>query len=412
MIESAGQVVLPGFGVPFVPQGHHFPVPGLAPGTLWDYPVAMTLDTVADFASVLLGRGMLTATDWTGKLVESVNAGLERWANTVMGAHRLEYIDVGLVYTDEIQNLYFQHDEWLEQAPFNGHPDGECARYGAFALECSTCELCEVGGRVRELEAIEPGAGYSCARILMYGLMEFFPYTPQTTEETIAQYEEWNEPEDPDRDLDGPVLDTHSNEGVTRSGDHSEDDYDGFPKMSTLEEQVPKAMYGGPYDPEPVRRTLGKTTDHGLVRLLQDCLDLHDLSAEAQTAAQDTQGTGVFGHGGYAWEQHVPPVALFYAMNGVEERVFDDFHNGMAQGEHTYLCFMHAFDMDNKDALNRGASALWWALRLIVLSDSVLQGLNWDTTRDHRFDTRVRDYEEKVAEAKARRAQNTTRPPA
>jgi hypothetical protein len=362
----------------------------------------MTLDTTADFASVLLGRGMLTEGDWTGKLVASVNAGLENWCNTVMGAHRLEYIDVGLVYTDQIENLYFQHSEWLEQAPFNGHPDGECERYGAFALENSSCELCEVGGRVRELEALEPGAGYACARILMYGLMEFFPFTPQTTEETIEQYQEWNEP-----DGEEPLLDNRTNEVVT----HSEDDYDGYAKMSTFQEQVPKGMYDGSYEVEAVRRALGKTSDPGLSRLLQDCLDLHDLAAEALTASQDMQAMGVFGHSNYCWEQHVPPVAIFYAMNGVEERVFDDFQNGMSQGEHTYLCFMHAFDMDDMTAMNRAASALWWALRLIVLSDSVLQGLNWDKNRDHRFDTRIRGYDEKVAEANARNAEKRTRPP-
>ena len=112
------------------------------------------------------------------------------------------------------------------------------------------------------------------------------------------------------------------------------------------------------------------------------------------------------------WESHVPPIAIFSRMGGVEEALFDDFRNSLTQGEHTYLCFMHTFDVTESGSVLRALSALEWTMKLAVLSDLVLQGMNWDTSRDHRFDTRIRTHAEKVQEYHARRANNTERPPA
>ena len=82
----------------------------------------------------------------------------------------------------------------------------------------------------------------------------------------------------------------------------------------------------------------------------------------------------------------------------MEERVFDDYQESIVQGEHTYQIFLHAFDIKNKDSINRGALALWWVMRLLVQADLVLQGMNWDRSRDYRFGPRPRSQQQKRVE--------------
>lgn len=397
-MDNGGQIILPTFGIPFVPQGHSFPVPSLPDDTPWEYPVAMTLDSAADFATVLLNRGMLVEGDWNGRLISSVTEGLTRWANGTMGGYGLEYLDLALVYTDDITQLYFQHEEWMEAVGQGDHPDGDCDQYGAFAFETTLCEMCEVGAVVKVLNELHADAGYTVVRVLQFALTEFFPFTPQTCSEILENYyEEWAEPED-----ENPG-------GLPVRG---YDDDSGYPSKEEFKQQLPEKFYDGDYSVGTLVECLDKTDDPKLVRLLRDAIALHHLAEDADEAAFLVNGYHVFGHAKYSWESHVPPVAIFNEMNGVEEEIFDDFRNGLTQGEHTYLCFLHAFNMANANSINRGALALEWVTKLLVLSDSVLQGMNWDETRDHRFDTRVRTHAEKVKEYNDRADRHQERPPA
>ena len=84
--------------------------------------------------------------------------------------------------------------------------------------------------------------------------------------------------------------------------------------------------------------------------------------------------------------------------------------HGMTQGEHTYLCFLHAFDISDKNSIHRGALALSWALKILALADQVLQGINWDESRDHRFSDVIRTREQKIADSRQRSAEGKNRP--
>ena len=397
LVAEGGQYILPTFGIPFAPKGHLFPVPSLPEDVAWEYPVAMSLGRAADFATVLLQRGILHESDWKGRLVDSITEGLRRWANETMGAYSLEHFNLDLFYTDDIMQLSFQHDEWLESAGEHGHPDGDCETYGAFGFETGFCQLCEVGDAVEFLNTLEPTAGYVCVRVLQYALMEFFPYTPNMCHDILENYhDEWAEPED-ENPQGLPVLGT-------------EDDYSTYPTEKEFRKEVPQELYVGDYSISTIVDCLAKTQDPKWVRLLTDVITLHHLAEAAREAALQINGYEVFGHGKYSWESHVPPVAIFNRLNGIEESIFDDFRDGMVQGEHTYLCFMHTFDMEKETSIQRGVLCLEWAFKLLVLSDSVLQGLNWDQTRDHRFDTSIRTCEDKSKELDARTVNNTQRP--
>lgn len=396
LAAEQGQLVLPSFGIPFAPQGHHFSVPSLPDDTPWQYSIATSLDTVATFASVLLQRDIIRGGDWTGDLQESVTNGLERWANTVLGGYSLEYLNIIIIYTDDVGQLYFEHEEWLEEAQNSDHIDKGCDKYGAFALETISCDMCEVGGKIEVLNSLYPNAGYACLQVVQDALSEFFAFTPRMAHSLLSDYHEQKEEDGDYRETDTiPDAD---------EGDSA------YPSRDKAEKELPKELYDRSCNISAVTECMQLVKDPRDIRLLQDVLDLHFLVEASQEAALLLNGFAAFGHSDYCWESHVPCVGIFNKMEGIEESIFDDFRNSITQGEHTYVCFMHTFDVANPKSIARGASALNWVLKLLILADSVLQGMNWNEARDHRFDTTVRTHLDKHEELKLRQQNNQERP--
>ena len=395
-----GQVILPGFGIPFALEGHQFPIPILPVDTPREYKVAMSLNTAAAISDVFLSREILRDSDWDGRFLESLSAGTERWANGEMNGHFAEYLDVAIIITDDIAHLYFDDASWAETAVSEGHPDGVCERYGAFAFETDLCESIVIGKRVEELNLLESCAGYEAARVLTRALSEFHAFTPERCEEMIERYYEDSY----------YSAEEQENEWSDRASG-SEEDEDEYVSMKEFRKAVPSELYEGPETIEAVVLAKDKARDEKTIRLLDDIIDLHYLTTAAEEEALDMNGYRLLGHSCYGHEDNVPPVVIFYELQDIEERVFDDYHNSMTQGEHSYLCFLHCFNMNEKNSIHRGASALSWALKLLVLADQVLQGMNWDESRDHRFSDVVRTREQKVADSRQRSAEGRNRPP-
>lgn len=380
VINLQGQTILKGFGIPFIPAGNLFPIPILDSSIQLNYKINMSMHSSANIAEVLLSRQVLKEQDWSGEFLDSMEKGIGRWADEDMQAHKIEYINLSILFTDDAARLHFDADSWHDAIGLDGISEQECERYGAFALETDICDSITIGDKVKELNLLVPGAGFAVSRIIIESLAQFHVFTPQICEALIENvYEDYYE--------------------EPKKGD-PEQDQDEFVTRKQFLKDVPKEVYEGEYDLETIVVAKGKTEDPGILRLLDDVINLYYLYKEGQEVAYDLNGYKAFGHLCNDEERNIPCLAIFYGEEGgIEHRIFDDERESISHEDHTYISFLHCFDINSKCSINKSALALWWVFRIIVLADQVLQGLGSDSGRDHRFAPATKNYQPTLEEA-------------
>lgn len=338
------------------------------------------MHTSANIAEVLLSREVLKEEDWNGEFLDSIEKGIGRWADDVMQGHKIEYVNLSILFTDDAERFHYDSNDWRDNVAEDPLQQ-ECERYGAFALETDICDSISIGDRVKELNSLVPGAGFAASRVLIAALTEFHVFTPQSCDALIENvYEDYyEEPSESD----------------------TERDQDEFVTRKQFLEDVPKEIYEGEYSLEALVEAKDKTEDPKLLRLLDDVLNLYYLNKEGQEVAFDLNGYKAFGHLGTDDSRNIPCLAVFYGdeENGIEHRIFDDERESISHDDHTYICFLHCFDVNSKYSINRSALALWWVFRIIVLADQVLQGLGSNLERDHRFAPATKNHQPTLEEA-------------
>ena len=380
MINAQGQTILEGFGIPFVPAGNLLPIPILDSSIQFTYVINMSMHASANIAEILLNRQVLKEQDWNGEFLDSIEKGIGRWADEDMQGHKMEYINLSILFTDDSSRLHFNADDWHETVVREDSSQPECERYGAFALETDICDSISIGDKVKELNCLAPGAGYAACRIVFHSLTQFHVFTPQMCDmllETVYEgyYEDLQEGA-PERDQD---------EYVTRK---------------QFLEEVPKEVYEGEYSIETLAEAKSRTEDPKLLRLLDNLLSLDSLNKDGEEVAYDLNGYKAFGHFSDEDGRNIPCLAIFYGEDGgIEHRIFDDERESISHDDHTYISFIHCFDVNSKYAINKSALALWWVFKILVLADQVLQGLGSNAERDRRFLHVAKNYQPTLEEA-------------
>ena len=151
--------------------------------------------SAAALAEALLAEGILREADYDGRsILESIGAGLTRWVDEITGGEDLWWIEIGLHWTDDIEQVSgMKPDMWYQAKP-GRKQDEEVGIVGLMSLPwISNRYPAErdilVGRTVRELEAARPGLGFQVLSLLSDVLPLVGMATPHYGYQELLKYD-------------------------------------------------------------------------------------------------------------------------------------------------------------------------------------------------------------------------------
>ena len=288
---------------------------------------------MAALADALVQAGILDEAAFAGDLGTFLESGLLRWANDDMGARGLCHVHLALAYTNSVEaglGLYWRGFD-------HGRRDSPA---GALALRACSYDTVFVEGRVRQLNALEPDAGFHVLALVSAALSDTVGVaSPAWAEERVDMWDDYREEEE--------AEDEETLESQALACDLS---------VLTLQEfhrDVPEAACwawreaeGRPVIERALRRARsGRKKDARLARLLEEAQGLLQASDELGAMIERSKPGWAFCDTCRCEEQEsVFPVEIRWNDEDRIGQISDDYHHLIAQCSETDVVYLAAFD--------------------------------------------------------------------
>ena len=279
----------------------------------------------AHLARALLDAGILRETDWKGDLLESLQAGLERWVNVECGCAGVKAVDVMVGITSDISEWNLEAQEWRD------HYRGMALPVGAIGIEGVEFEYVYVERAVRAWEAKQKGLGWALLDLASATIAQTVGLASPLWAHNYLQDWGLGEEEEDDTESDCPDTPILSCEE------------DGFPNRKRLCASVPPEMIA----PGTLYGSFEAAAEKGLRKrklssedksLLVDALDLYHLLPAARSR-EDFGDEFCF----HEWEQ-VLSCGLRWNGDDAVQQIVDFYHDDLANsGMQSFFVYFRGF---------------------------------------------------------------------